>query len=526
MGKGSRFASFTILFALLLVSGIPAAAAPVLPLGALAGNLDQRAARITSGLKDFDFEVHEGYFALWGAEQCLPTYELMGTCFFNNPTAPYLLPVLPYWPEEFVDPATKDAFGETRDGFGASFRLDPNEAIVIFGYLPPEAHYFGLQSYTFTHKGMYSTDNDAYRFIASIGAKDVFFHKVPQNQERIGFFNSLSNDTNNVVIERQSGASWNQLRYFIITPDRHMDRQIRQALHKLDVASKDVFTEGIPSNVRIGLDADADDFMTGLRYSMPLDGGGEGTPSDQWRHDPTLKVLRIRDTWPNRPEQRFKAWEVDSPEERTGVPEGYLGDDLTRLVHKVAETWGQPCTDGACSTRSRTFIDTQIAPFGLVGPRCAEIGMDCQADNQDASYQFAGGLTFDNNEVWAVVGTLGTATGNATYMSLGVNNFRMRLGAKNVDYTKLEGSADAAFYPGPGNPDKFFVYYFTRDCSGLTALTHGFCTPVEPTELVIPPGDRASFTERDYIVPGTQRGPDSALLLPSRLLRLTRPALR
>jgi hypothetical protein len=53
MGKGSRFASFTVLFALLLlVSGIPAAANPVPPPGALAGNLDQRAARITSGLKD------------------------------------------------------------------------------------------------------------------------------------------------------------------------------------------------------------------------------------------------------------------------------------------------------------------------------------------------------------------------------------------------------------------------------------------------------------------------------------------
>ena len=66
-----------------------------------------------------------------------------------------------------------------------------------------------------------------------------------------------------MVIERQSGGSFNQFRYFIITPDRYMDKQVRQVLHKLSVADKDIFTEGIPSNMRIGLDADADDFAVG-----------------------------------------------------------------------------------------------------------------------------------------------------------------------------------------------------------------------------------------------------------------------
>ena len=91
---------------------------------------------------------------------------------------------------------------------------------IVFGNLPPEAHYFGLQSYTFTHKGKYETDNETYAFLSSLGAQDVFFHDVPLNPKRIGFFNSLSDSINNVVIERQSesGSSWEQFRYFIITP--------------------------------------------------------------------------------------------------------------------------------------------------------------------------------------------------------------------------------------------------------------------------------------------------------------------
>ena len=205
--------------------------------------------QITARLQQRGFEVATGDFQLWGIEDCLPSFELMGTCYFNNPTAPYVVALVPHWPDEFVDPATQGAFGPTAPGYGTSFRLDPNEAIVVFGALPPQAAYFGIQSYLFTRKGEYSTDNDTYRFLKKIGADGVFFHTVPGNGERIRTFDSLSDSNNNVVIERQSGGSFGQFRYFIITPDRFMDKQVRQVLHKLSVADKDVFTEAIPSNM-------------------------------------------------------------------------------------------------------------------------------------------------------------------------------------------------------------------------------------------------------------------------------------
>ncbi len=64
------------------------------------------------------------------------------------------------------------------------------------------------------------------------------------------------------------------------------------------------------------------------------------------------------------------------------------------------------------------------------------------------------------------------------------------------------------------NLDKLYVYYFTRNCEDekVSALTHGFCLSVKDTELAIPAGDKASLVERDYMVPGTQRGPDSKLM--------------
>ncbi len=303
-----------------------------------------------------------------------------------------------------------------------------------------------------------------------------------------------------------------------------MDKQVRQVLHKLSVEDKDIFTERIPSNVTIGLDADADDFVSGIRYSMPVDGGEEGTPSYEWRHNPTLTLLRIRDIRPHRPPQLYPAWVDDSPEPRTAEPEEYLRPYLTGLVVKINEAWGQPCVLADCLDRTARFIDTQSYPLNLVGPLCDNIGMDCLGDTQDASYQFRGGYEFDNGEVYAVVGTLGTATGNATYVSLGVQNFRLRLGAVNVDGSKLVGSADPAWYPGVDHLDKLYVYYFTRDCAGLEELTHDFCYSVPDTELVIPSGVKASFVERDYLRVGTQRGPDSTLTVPSVVLKFQRPA--
>ena len=483
--------------------------------------------QFTAELKMDGFEVAQGYFQLWRIEDCPESFDVMGTCYFNNPTAPYVMSVLPFWPDEYIDPATKNAFGSTKLGCSTSFRFDPNEAIVIFGFLPPKAVYFGLQSYLFTRKDAYKTDNDTYNFINRIGAKDVFFHTVPGRpaQDRILTFDSLSDSKNNVVIERQSDGSFGQFRYFIITPDRYMDQKIRRILHNLSVADQEIFTEGIPANMRIGLGEDADDFVSGIRYSLPEDGGKEGTPSDIWRNNPPLSILRIRTSQPH-PPQPYPAWEDNSPEPRKAVSEADLKDDLNLLVQKVSQAWGQPCIDTAgCSDKARSFIDTQSSPFNLVGPLCDNIGMDCLADTQDATYQFSGGYEFDNGEVYAVIGTLGTATGNASYVSLGVNNFRLRLGAENVDGSKLEGSVKPEWYPGVNNLNKLYIYYFTRNCEDekVQELTHGFCLSVKDTELVVPPGDKVSLVERDYMAPGTQRGPNSKLTLPSMVLILQKP---
>ena len=49
---------------------------------------------------------------------------------------------------------------------------------------------------------------------------------------------------------------------------------------------------------------------------------------------------------------------------------------------------------------------------------------------------------------------------------------------------------------------KFYVYYFARDCSGL----YPYCQEVPRT--LVPRGDTIKIIQRNYINPGSKRGPD------------------
>ncbi len=146
--------------------------------------------------------------------------------------------------------------------------------------------------------------------------------------------------------------------------------------------------------------------------------------------------------------------------------------------------------------------------------------MDCLGDTQDATYQFLPGLTLDTGLVYALVGTLGTRTGNSTYVSLGVNNTFIKEGLLNISDTQL---LDTALSYGGANADKLYVYYVTRDCSGLENLTGGNCLSVGEDVLARcsdasgAPCKNVAFVERDYVRPGTLRGPNGDRTQPSTL---------
>lgn len=66
------------------------------------------------------------------------------------------------------------------------------------------------------------------------------------------------------------------------------------------------------------------------------------------------------------------------------------------------------------------------------------------------------------------------------------------------------------------------MYYLTRNCAGLRDLTGGHCLSIR--RRMVPAGGTFSLALRDYIRPGTERGPNSAKLLTPWVIMFKRPA--
>ncbi len=308
------------------------------------------------------------------------------------------------------------------------------------------------------------------------------------NPSRMLVFSSIGNSNNNVVIERQSGAAFDQQRFFVITPDEVMAREVAEALLRAGVQNRDqVFIEPVSADVaRLGLGSGADDLMILVRYALSED----EEAGNRWRQQLQLAVLRVRDANTAR---RVEPYPKPAYDERTARSELGLEADVKDLVDSVKQYWGQP------AAKDRPF-ESLLLTVDLIGQHCLERPMNCLGDTQDADYQISPAENLDSGEVLAVVGTLGTATGNATYTSLAPNRIPIMVGVTNVSGLGLEGSA-SAFSKTVGNTDKLYVYYFARDCGNLPNCR-------EITEEMVPRGEDIKIVQRNYVAPGGTRAAD------------------
>jgi hypothetical protein len=459
----------------------------------LPASLERKVEALTVTLQTRGYEVGRGYWKLFDVDQCKWAIQVYGNCYGNNPTAPYVLPVVPRWRDEYVDRTAHLAFGPLQRGYVGSYRLSEREALVVLAKLPPPGAYFGLQTYVFTRKGEINPEDAAYRRVSANAPEmlPLLFSTAP-DESRVVVFSSIGNSINDAVIERQtSEAAWNEERFFVITSDASMAQAVSDALgDATGVPAEQVFVEPVARDlVRLGPQRDADDLLTLVRYAQPTD----ESAGSLWREALPLAVLRVRDMAGGDADQPY---DVPRYEDRSASSEQDLLPSLLRLVKAVVEDWG--ATAPSC-------VKPFIVPYldiDLVGQHCLARPMNCLGDTQDTdSYRISPPFTLDppGNTV-AVVGSLATATGNATYVSLAVNRMAVLEAVMNRSQRELAGSA-AAF--GVPSADKFYVVYLSRTCPpGLRAPC------IEVADDAVPTGEVIKLMQRNYMNPGTQRGPD------------------
>ena len=498
------------------------------PIGAanrLPPSLEQKVQDLTDVLEADGYEVARGYWTLWAAEDCKLPLQTVGFCYGNNPTAPYVLAVLPHWPDELVDKRLHHTLLQGQKGMTPNYRLGEREALVVLAELPPAARYFGYMTNVFTRETGLVTTDPVYQRLVDEGAEDllgIIFGFSP-NPDRMMMIATIGDSINNVLIEDQSTENWGQQRFFVTTPDEDMADAMTDALANLEgVLPTHVFTEQVGRDlVRLGYGPEADDFITYMRYSVPND----LALGEQWREQFPVAVLRVRDRDGDVAVNPYDIPEYDTKACPTNEP-AELGADLNSLVGAVKAYWDQPGEDPQHEAfRSLTVwvdlvgqhclgydgppaTDTEPPPEGGITLPRGPSG--CLGDNQDDEPLISSGtFNLDDDQVIAVVGAIGTKTGNATYTSVSVNWFPELVGVLNRDDTVLEESAKK-FKLALSNPEvykKFYVYYFARDCTGL----YPWCQEV-PKSL-IPEGDTIKIVQRNYVAPGSSRAPDPSCVL-------------
>lgn len=483
------------------------------------------------------FQVSQGYPALYTQQDCYDrTYPILKNCFGANPAAPYVLPVVKSWPEEYVDPALVNAFVETDPGYSVTYRLDQREALVIYGQMPPPGRYMGLQTFEFSEHGQWRPkDYDQWANTPDLPfPMQYLFSTIPPDDpesHRIITLSSLGDVVNNVVMERQSGYPFGEIRYFIVTPSAATDTAVRLALQAQGVPDSHIFTEQIPRQDEfgpigpLGLGKNAIDFFTAFRYAVPDD----LDVAETWRANPPLTVLRMRAPDSLGPVQRYGSL-VFAP--RTANSEAYLAGDLQNLVDAVCDSVSSyanlTSTDCVQPPPASSFIWDLVRDFGWTGPYCRDIGMDCLGDQQEAAYFFSTPRPTGAGEVYAVVATLATETDNAIYVGLSANDASIMGGVPNGTLldTQLKGSADVYAFT-VDSTGKFFVRYFTDDCAVLANVPGGLanCTEISGMSTQGDPALQGMIiiSLRDYIAPGTTSGPNASELLTPRILTFTHP---
>jgi hypothetical protein len=492
---------------------LAAATDPLGNMNRLPAALEQTVGQLRTSLEADGFAVARGYWTLWGAEDCKYPLQVLGYCYGNNPTAPYVLAMVPTWKDEYVDQTFHHLINQPLRNMTAIHRMDQREALVIVAQLPPPARYFGIGTSVFTREAAINREDPIYRMmLANPTFSDplllnILFGVSPDPSRRM-LVSSIGNSTNNAVIEDQVGkAPWNRPFYNVITSDGDLEAKITDALVEAGASRSDIFTEPVaPGLVKLGLDRSADDLFTYIRYAMSDD----KTMGDEWRQQLPLTILRVRDL-STRQYNNPLPIPILTPRV-ANFDETKMADDFGRLQAAVRATWEQSESEAPLIP----FI-SMYKFLDLVGQHCLGYGypdaqvtrgpMDCLGDSNDGDYQFSLSGKLDENKVVALIGTLPKETGNSTYTSLSVNWFPELVGLENIDDNDLKGTA-AAFasvlkdYPD----DKFYVYYVARDCTGLVHCR-------EISTKLMPSGAFVKFIERNYVTPGLTTAPDPNLIL-------------
>jgi hypothetical protein len=234
---------------------------------------------LKKALEADNFLVQNGKFKvipLFQMYDAMP--RLVPSCFGNNASSPYLLPMVPLGPGQTVEnlpisnPITDYPLVPEDKGLYYEYFLRPDEAIVMVGKTPPTVEYFGYRSYLVRR---YLAADAAYKYLfASLGDQA----------------NNFTTATAGTPFGKIGTDPYAQAVMFISTADAQTDKRVRAAAAAAAYAPDIINTDVLPSPlVKLGLTGTPDSFLILHRVALFADPKAEKA----YLQNPGMAVFRV-----------------------------------------------------------------------------------------------------------------------------------------------------------------------------------------------------------------------------------------
>ena len=427
-----------------------------------------------------EFEA-AGCIVQHGSFQELDTLKLASegkliSCFGNNAGSTYLVNFLPPapnqkpaaavpehgWPAEepspFFDPDAAETFPANPyfSPAGWSYKLRPDEAVVMAGPMPPECVYFSLINYVLL--SAVAPDKDyanSKGFFQVSGPEDVGdYHPVfgslgmPCNQFRMA---TEATPGGGYDPASDGKAAFGARFVYVMTGDTATLATVTDALEAAGFGEGIVNTALLPATeLAMGLERGKDTFCTLGRVSQPADRDA----MDAWIAGlpDAMTVLRVTPQVPNTqpaPAQPVVTRGTDVHEAGL-LPQARATMDTLRqaIIAQYADEYDyeEPAVEIAVPEGMTAYLNDRNA----------------QGDNHDTTYLMTGDFTLDSDDDFVVVyGVNHSTTGKAVYSNAILYARPMLNGVCSVYDGLFEGSADA-YLPGLDESGHYYAYKMAR----------------------------------------------------------------
>jgi hypothetical protein len=470
---------------------------------------------LRQSLEQAGFQVQKGDFAPVDFFK-LYQEKLVRSCNGNNADNPYFACAMPLSPGQTCPDYLEIENDPPRY---LSFRLRPNEAIVLVGKTPPEVKYFSYFAFLSTRSPDYvgHPQLNSPIPIELMKTKPVVKPQFipdkddPSIARREMIFAGLGDTLNRLSLSTpgtpgaSAGNPFEQPVVLIFTASREVNEMARASALAAGYPDSAINTGIIPVDfVKLGVDEGDDTFSIGHRISRnPTDEAA----FEQYIKNPGLSVFRI--TGPLNPAARYFPVPKLTPR-GDGRTELSFWNPLHSLRRAILDKY------------QAEYIPVELQTNIWLNESYEAIqqNLDNLGESRDTTYLGTDNFILPRDAFAIAFGVNHARTGKCSYSNIVVYGKQWDNGVVSIADEEFAGSA-TDFIDGAAS-EYLYAWKFTYDCSQY-GQPHCTVIPIGPTPALLPPyyveaDDYIYFGFRAYLEPTTKVGPAWHELLFDRVI--------